>query len=69
MFYSYFWLYKFYKKKQLNASKIDSYIFLQNMHDLYFSQKLYINNRSKKLESYFSDAYSIYYAFSKKSTF
>jgi hypothetical protein len=49
----------------MKALELDIKIFLQNMHDIYFSYKVHHIRRLTKLESYFSDKYYIYYAFSK----
>jgi hypothetical protein len=65
MYYSYFWLYQFYKKQQLHTPKLLSHIFPQNKHVIYFSQKLYHINRLTKQVSHFSETYTIYYAFYK----
>jgi hypothetical protein len=53
------------KKLPIKALELDIRILLQNMHDIYFSCKTHHKRRLTKLEPYFFDKYSIYYAFSK----
>jgi hypothetical protein len=53
------------KNQPIKALELDINIFLQNMYDIYFSCKAHHKRRLTKLEPYFSDKYSIYYAFSK----
>jgi hypothetical protein len=47
------------------ALELHIQILLQNMPEIYLSQIVHQNTRLTKLESYFYDYYSIYYAFSK----
>ena len=39
------------QESAINTHNIPSHIFPHNMHDIYFSQKVHLKNRSTKLES------------------
>jgi hypothetical protein len=53
------------KNQPIKALELHIRIFLQNMHDIYFSCKSHHKRRLTKLEPYFSKQHVIYYAFPK----
>jgi hypothetical protein len=54
------------KNQPIKALELHIKIFLQNIHDIYFSYKVHHIRSITKLESYFSELPMIYYVFSKK---
>jgi hypothetical protein len=54
------------KNQTIKALELHIQIFLQNMHERYFSYNVHHIRRLTKLDPYFSKLPMIYYAFSKK---